>query len=333
VFKIDANGSRLMAIAGEHLTRQTWQVVQHEGFHQFAHAVIGGKMPTWLDEGLAEYFGESIFTGDGFVTGIIPPYREQRLKDEIAGGQLKTFRQMMLVSPEQWRAELNILNYDQAWSMVHYFVAGDDGKYQAAFSQCIKGISSGKSFESAWMETLGPANDFEPRWKDWWMHQPQSPTRLLYLRAAVATVTSYVARAYVARQTFSMFDDFKTAVDSDTLKNLPDNWLPPRLIKDTVRLYGDLPNWQISTVANQPPIVSLTMFDGTRATGTFTIHGTTIAQVNVDIDDLAKVLKEAHVLLDAGQKDQARKLVADSLKDHPQSPQAIDAKQFLQEMH
>jgi hypothetical protein len=290
-------------------------------------------MPTWLDEGLAEYFGESIFTGDGFVTGIIPPYREQRLKDEIAGGQLKTFRQMMLVSPEQWRAELNILNYDQAWSMVHYFVAGDDGKYQAAFSQCIKGISSGKSFQNAWVETLGPANDFEPRWKDWWMHQPQSPTRLLYLRAAVATVTSYVARAYVARQTFGMFDDFKSAVGSDTLKNLPDNWLPPRLIKDTVRLYGDLPNWQISTVANQPPIVSLTMFDGTRATGTFTVYGTTIAQVNVDIDDLAKILKEAHVLLDAGQKDQARKLVADSLKDHPQSPQAIDAKQFLQEIH
>jgi hypothetical protein len=333
VFKVDADGARLMGVAGQHLTRETWHVVQHEGFHQFAHAVIGGKMPTWLDEGLAEYFGESIFTGDGFVTGIIPPYREQRLKDEISGDQLKSFKQMMLISPEQWRAEINILNYDQAWSMVHYFVAGDDGKYQVAFSQCIKGISAGKSFNSAWLETLGSADGFEPRWKDWWMHQPQSPTRLLYLRAAVATVTSYVARAYVARQTFSTFDDFKSAVDSDSLKNLPDNWVPPRLIKDTIRLYGDLPNWQISAAANQHPIVSLTLFDGTRATGTFTLSGTTIEQVNVDIDDLAKVLKEARVLLDAGQKDQARKLVVDSLKDHLQSPQAIDAKQFLQEIH
>ena len=32
-------------------------------------------MPTWLNEGLAEYFGEGIFTGDGFVTGVISPER------------------------------------------------------------------------------------------------------------------------------------------------------------------------------------------------------------------------------------------------------------------
>ena len=26
------------------------------------HAVIGGELPTWVNEGLADYFGESIFT-------------------------------------------------------------------------------------------------------------------------------------------------------------------------------------------------------------------------------------------------------------------------------
>ena len=63
----------LMAIAGEDTQRQTWHVVQHEGFHQFAHFVIRGELPTWLNEGIAEYFGESVFTGDGFVSGVIPP--------------------------------------------------------------------------------------------------------------------------------------------------------------------------------------------------------------------------------------------------------------------
>ena len=52
-----------MAFAGEHITAYTWHTVQHEGFHQFAHAVIGGDIPTWLNEGLAEYFGEALFTG------------------------------------------------------------------------------------------------------------------------------------------------------------------------------------------------------------------------------------------------------------------------------
>ena len=45
---------------------------------KFAHATIGHKLPPWLDEGLAEYFGEAIFTGDGYVDGAIPPWRAKR---------------------------------------------------------------------------------------------------------------------------------------------------------------------------------------------------------------------------------------------------------------
>ena len=53
------NGSALFAVAGERLDDRTWHVIQHEGFHQFAAAVIGGERPMWLNEGLAEYFGEA----------------------------------------------------------------------------------------------------------------------------------------------------------------------------------------------------------------------------------------------------------------------------------
>ncbi|MBV8782403.1 MAG: hypothetical protein JO353_13490, partial [Phycisphaerae bacterium] len=60
------NGERLMAMADPRIGKEIWHVVQHEGFHQFVHAVIGGEIPIWVNEGMAEYFGESIFTGDGF---------------------------------------------------------------------------------------------------------------------------------------------------------------------------------------------------------------------------------------------------------------------------
>ena len=69
------DGSRLMAVAGEKLTGLTWQTIQHEGFHQFARTLIQDDLPPWLNEGLAEYFGEAIFTGDGYVVGVIPPWR------------------------------------------------------------------------------------------------------------------------------------------------------------------------------------------------------------------------------------------------------------------
>jgi len=71
-FIVDASGERLMAIAGEQTDAQTWHVVQHEGFHQFAHAVIHGDLPMWVNEGIAEYFGEGLFTGDNFITGLVP---------------------------------------------------------------------------------------------------------------------------------------------------------------------------------------------------------------------------------------------------------------------
>jgi len=125
-------------------------------------------MPVWLNEGLAEYFGESIFTGDGFVTGVIPPWRLARLKKEITGGETKSVRRIMNLSPQQWAGEMNIKNYDQVWSMVHFLVHGDDQKYLDPFSDCIREISKGRQFVQVWDHTIGPTDGFEDRWKTWW---------------------------------------------------------------------------------------------------------------------------------------------------------------------
>jgi hypothetical protein len=289
-------------------------------------------MPVWLDEGLAEYFGESIFTGDGFVTGVVPPWREERLKDEIKGGELKSLSALMQVSSQQWANEMDIKNYDQSWSLVQFLVYADDGKYQSGLSKCISEISHGTASSIAWADTLGQYGDLEENWKTWWMSQPESPTRKLYAQAAVATMTSYVARASLAHQSFASFDEFKSAVQNDGLKSLPQDWLPPALIDDTMRLYGSLPNWEISAGTNKQPMVSLTIPDGTRLVGSFTPRGQTVDRVDVDIDDLALVLKNARELLDAGQKEQAKSIVLAAIKLHPRSPLLGDAKKFLQSL-
>ena len=102
------DGKKLMAVAGEKLTADTWHVIQHEGFHQFAAAVIGGDMPIWVNEGLAEYFGEAIYTGDNFVTGVIPAYRRDRIIGMMDEKQFKTVPQMMRMSHAAWNANLQI---------------------------------------------------------------------------------------------------------------------------------------------------------------------------------------------------------------------------------
>src|SRR5438874_8794253 len=111
----DPNNDTLMAIAGEKTGSTTWYVIQHEGFHQFARAVIGGELPIWVNEGLADYFGEGVFTGDGFVTGVIPQARLERVREQIQGKQFRSIKEMMLLKQSAWNKELKQSNYDQAW--------------------------------------------------------------------------------------------------------------------------------------------------------------------------------------------------------------------------
>ena len=116
---------RLMGVAGELENAFTWHLIQHEGFHQFADAVIGGGLPTWLNEGLAEYFGEGIFTGDGMVTGVIPPERCKQVQAQITGKRFRSVQSMMLMSQAQWNLDIAHVNYNMAWSMTHFLAHGE----------------------------------------------------------------------------------------------------------------------------------------------------------------------------------------------------------------
>src|SRR5438067_7157035 len=116
----DSASETLMAIVDEKTRASIWHIVQHEGFHQFARAVIGGELPIWVNEGMAEYFGEAVFTGDGFVSGVIPQERLERVREEIRGKQFASVKQMMLMKHAEWNRDLQAKNYDQAWSMVPF---------------------------------------------------------------------------------------------------------------------------------------------------------------------------------------------------------------------
>jgi hypothetical protein len=330
VFIYDGTSGKLMAIAGDHTSAGTWHVIQHEGFHQFAHAVIGGTIPTWLNEGLAEYFGEAIFTGDGFITGIVPPNRLARLKTEINDGKVKSIRDIMFVSPEQWAHEMSTENYDQAWSMVHFLVHGDGGKYQQPFAACIREISAHKPFDRAWLDTLGTADGFEQRWKAYWLAQPESPTADLYARATVSILTSFLARATAEKQTFDSFAAFRAAADADQLKINPDDWLPPALLAAGTKSAGPSDAWTLHPAPKYKlPTLSVQLKDGSTLTGVFSLHGNRVLHVGVEVDDLAKILTDAQALADAGKKDQAKTMLRDGLAHQPKSTAAAEARKIL----
>jgi hypothetical protein len=326
------NDKSLMAIAGQETGGQTWHVVQHEGFHQFAHFVIRGELPVWVNEGIAEYFGESLFTGDGFVSGVIPPWRLKRLQEEIKAGRLKSVRDMMLTSHAEWNGRLAIENYDQAWSMVHFLAQGENGRYQESFVSFMKLIGKGTPWENAWKQTFGDAVGFEQHWKDYWVNQPRNPSSTLYVQAATAVFTSFLARSATQKEPYSSFDQFLAAAKEDKVKTgqTVDDWLPPKLLHDTAEQVAEAPvKWTLEPSPAKTTQLVAVMEDGTRMVGSYVVSGTHITRVGVEVDDTGSAIKQAEALIQDGKKEQARAILQRALKAHPKSPSAEEVRKLI----
>ena len=227
------DGERLLAAAADARGSATWNVVQHEAFHQFAAATKGTELPTWLDEGLGEYFGEALFTGDGYVTGIVPAWRLARVTQSMRDGRLPPLAGFARLSREQWNDELKLDRYDQAWSIVQFFLHADGGAIRPRLVEYVRALADGKS-----PDLLDDA-EIERRWKSYWTTLPPEGTVDLETEAAVATVTSFVARAGAQGQAFDSFDAFARAARDGRLRSSDSDWLPPSLLRTALERLKD----------------------------------------------------------------------------------------------
>ena len=276
-------GDRMMAIVGVRAGEASWHVVQHEAFHQFVHAFIGGGIPIWVNEGLAEYFGQAIYTGDGFIEGVIPPERLARLKQLIAQKRTKPINEMMLTTHATWNVGLSVVNYDQAWSMVHFLAHANGGRYQGAFNGFIGDVARGMRWERAWKRNFGTGTrEFENKWRSYWTEMPAGASNVLYAKATVATLTSFVARAASQRQTFASFSDFEQTARAGKLMSHRKDWLPPALLNDALERAGKFGKWELRRRAGRFQVVCL-LSDGTTLTGTFTLANRRVQRGSVAV--------------------------------------------------
>lgn len=289
VFIMDGKASKLMAVAGPHTSGGTWHVVQHEAFHQFAAAMINGELPEWVNEGMAEYCGEGLFTGDNFLLGAVPQFRLARVQKSIADG--KTFRslkEMMLLSHKQWNEEIKIANYDQAWSMIHYLLNGEGGKFVAPFNKFMLQVSRSVPWQKAWTENFGNDIDgFEAHWREYWTTLPDHPTGDVYAVATMATVVSFFGRAQMLRQPYNSVDAMLAGAESEEMakpleKLGPADWLPASLLKDAAVRAKRMGSWSIETVSGRNPRLVCILSDGRKMVGTYIINNGHV-QVTVNV--------------------------------------------------
>lgn len=270
----------------EAISERTWRVMQHEGFHQFAATVIRYSLPPWLSEGLASYFEEAIFTGDGMVSGVIPPRRAQQVAQGLNSGRFVSISKMMTMSQESWNAKLEGENYDQAWAMVHFLANAEEGKYRVPFLRFLQSLARGSSKEKAWTETFGSSKGFESKWREFWLTLPLNSSLDQEARAAVAGLSSFLGRGYGRGMVFSDFQNF-IECDAQSLKTDPTDWLPPALFTRMQRLAVSLQQrnctFSLEYRDGGLPQLVCTIPGGQKIVGRFTLNHTRIVNVSTEL--------------------------------------------------
>ena len=174
MFFVSPRGAGLAFWVGNLPRQRVEHVVQHEGFHQFAFTFFGNEMPPWLNEGLAEFFGESVVDRGTVVVGQASPQVVEQVRKAVTEGRNIPFIDLLQMDDQRWNANVRggsaALQYMQSWSMVHFLVYGQGGRFDAGFVQMLRLLNAGKKPYDAMREAFGLANEanvreFEEAWK------------------------------------------------------------------------------------------------------------------------------------------------------------------------
>jgi hypothetical protein len=210
--------------------------------------------------------------------GLISPHDLTRVKGMIKDNSLMPLDEMLAMSHKTWNSGLSSRNYLQAWSMVHFLVHGDNGKYQKALSSYIRDLSQSRSSTQAFRNRFGGnTKAFQASYVKWWNSLDDDPTADLYERAHVLTLTSYLARAHYARKKFATMQEFVTAAGDGTFTKImaliarrkSTIWLPESLLTRAIPDASELPSWTL-LVDRRGTRLQFTRSDGTALIGSFT---------------------------------------------------------------
>ena len=133
------------------------EVVYHEYTHSIFH-LNSHWLPTWLDEGMAEFFAYTRFMDHKIYLGA-PTLRARSLAD----GRLLPVSEMLTERPKDYERDerKTQLFYAEAWAMVHYLTFGpnmDGGRKLAAF---FDDLQNGKDQQTSFVEHFGPVQPFD----------------------------------------------------------------------------------------------------------------------------------------------------------------------------
>jgi len=148
---------------------ETAHVLFHEGFHQYLDPIVPFA-PTWMNEGLAEYYAGKAFVKDtGQKKDPFLMARLQNLQSALGQGFKCDFVTIMDMSQAEFYSDLAPVLYAQGWAMCHWLLEVAPKGEQDGFHAYVAALQRGRTREEARQEAFAGKDmkDMERRWIDW----------------------------------------------------------------------------------------------------------------------------------------------------------------------
>ena len=121
----------------------TISVLYHEGNHLLTHLIDPNfRYPTWMNEGMAEYYGSAVVDEDGdFIVGGLQYGRIATLRTDQAKDDFRRLRDILMLE----QADYGGREYAYGWSFVHFLM--EHPKYATPFRKFFGGLPENKDIE------------------------------------------------------------------------------------------------------------------------------------------------------------------------------------------
>ena len=150
--------------------KMNFGIIYHEGNHQYMHYYMGEadrEIPTWLSEGLAEYFYAAGFKNpDNIQLGAKLLERLPTIKQAVQDGNFVPLKKIILEYTQRDYYSKAELCYAQGWSIVHFTYQTKDPAFKGLTERYIKALKELKDKKKADAEVFGKV-DWEAFEKAW----------------------------------------------------------------------------------------------------------------------------------------------------------------------
>lgn len=132
--------------------RETFNTIFHESVHAFVEASLGkSEVPTWFNEGLAEYYSTFEIEQDQKVKLGLPKDIHLQLLSETRLIPLDTFFNLSNQQMQSGGSHSRSIFYAQSWAIIHYLMVNDK---TAQLGQFLKLSTDGKDASAAFKEAF-----------------------------------------------------------------------------------------------------------------------------------------------------------------------------------